>query len=60
MCPWFSRRFGTGGTTKTRTICSGFLILYIYSMHYLYILYSDSTDRYYVGETKLALNYVRR
>ena len=51
MCPWFPRSIGAGGTTlKTVTLNSyGFFVSM--TMHYLYILYSKSVSRYYVGET---------
>ncbi len=40
-----------GGTTETRIAIFGFFVLKYFIMHYLYIIYSKSADKFYVGET---------
>jgi hypothetical protein len=40
-----------GGTTKTHSTEWVFCFLILFSMHYLYILYSNSTQKFYIGET---------
>ena len=47
MCPWFDPwRYH-----KTRIEIFGFLFFNTHSMHYLYILYSKSSQKFYIGET---------
>ncbi|PBJ13142.1 GIY-YIG nuclease superfamily protein [Flavobacterium sp. ACN6] len=52
MCTWFSRSLGTGGTTKTHSTEWVFCFKHVFlQMHYLYILYSKSSEKFYIGET---------
>jgi len=51
MCPWFSRNFGTGGTTKPRQYYDGVFLFITLRMHYLYIIFSNSLNKFYVGES---------
>ena len=49
-----------GGTTIKTLLLQGFLVYILLYMHYLYISYSLSIDKYYVGETPNLENRIQQ